>query len=92
MSTILMNIMSEPRSVKHIGYVVKESPLPRHLRLIEIVEAQYPHPGAPDDANVQMIQERLIGDYLESSVVGSNLLLLRAAQKATRGAHLSSAQ
>lgn len=89
MSTLMLNITSQPRSVKHIGYVVKASPHPRHLRLIEVVEAQYPHPQAPDDANVQMIEEHVIGDYLESSVIGSNLLLLRAAQTATRGAVLS---
>jgi len=54
----------------------------RYIILVEVVERTYPHPDAPEYANVEQIEEKEVASFLRASFEGGNSVLLEAAQNA----------
>lgn len=83
MQVCFVNTDQLPKSVRHLSYFTSREGVgaAEYIVLSEVIECTYPHPDAPDMANVVCISYRAV----EKVRVGDNraapILLLEAAEK-----------
>ena len=89
METVIV-INTEPKKETHICFYVTRLASRRagEIQLIEVYEATYAHPQAPEDANIQVTETRLVDRANPISYKAATWLLLEAAQKAVQAAQL----
>lgn len=83
---ILINTTQPVKKIRHIAYYVnlliddgRETCV-----LNEVIEATYPHPDAPEEANISRIEDREVGRFTKSSHHYHSLVVAYHANKAIR--------
>ena len=81
---IIINVSEEVIKEKHICYFTQIKECEGKIALYEVYEAFYKHPEAPEQALIQRIETRVIAAFNRNSVKASNLILLEAANNASK--------
>lgn len=89
MQACFVNSKDPPISEQHICYYVKERNKDE-LDLYEVVLQSYPHPDAPNDAVVLLMNEHIVKTVNKTDYRASDLILLQASQKTTKRLHYGS--
>jgi len=81
-----VNTLDEPKSERHICYYTTPSPSfkDNSLDCYEVYEARYPHPEAPDYADIHIILTRRVDSKSRIGVDAGHLVLLEAIQNDCR--------
>ena len=78
---LVINSDTPPVEVKHICWFTKRNYSDsRKIVLYEMVNAKYPHPQAPEDAWIWVIEERQIEEHMEREWIAGSLILMEANQ------------
>lgn len=75
-----INTMDVPKSTKHICYYTSNDPLSNNISCFEVYEAYYPHPEAPDYADIPITLIRRIESKSRFGSNAGHLVLLEAIQ------------
>lgn len=84
MLACFVNAEQPPIKVKHICYYTSENIQSDMIDLMEVYEAHYPHPEAPQEAIIPLITTRLVKTARRLAYDGAHILLMEAHQKACR--------
>lgn len=81
-----VNTLDEPKSERHICYYTTPSPSFKDNSLVcyEVYEARYPHPEAPDYADIPIILTRQVDSKKRVGSNAGHLVLLEAVQNDCR--------
>ena len=82
MLACFVNCEQPPIKVRHICYYTTTND--DKIDLHEVIEATYPHPEAPEDANILLTTTRLVKTVKRTSYHAAHLILMEAQQKACR--------
>ena len=70
-----------PLTVEHVCFYTIKQP-EEQISLFEVYKESYPHPDAPAEAVVSVLQKRHVKTYSRMESRAANIVLLEAAQKA----------
>ena len=79
MQVCFVNTDQLPKSVRHLSYFTSREG--EYIILSEVIESTYPHPDAPDMANVVCISYRAVEKVRVGADRAAPILLLEAAEK-----------
>ena len=83
MQVCFVNTDQLPKSVRHLSYFTSREGVgaSEEIVLSEVIECTYPHPDAPDMANVVCISYRALEKVRVGADRAAPILLLEAAEK-----------
>lgn len=84
MLACFVNAEQPPIKVKHLCYYAAPDIESDKINLVEVYEAHYPHPEAPEDAIISLITTRLVKTMRRSDYSAAHIVLMEAQQKACR--------
>jgi len=84
MLACFVNSEQPPLKVKHLCYYTTPNIESDKINLMEVYEAHYPHPEAPDDAIIHLTTTRLVKTLRRSDYDCAHVVLMEAQQKACR--------
>ena len=79
---VIINVDTErPVSSKHVCWACGEKTSDGYITLVEVLEERYVHPDSEGRACLPVVIQREVGQFHETSPVGSALVLLAANNK-----------